>query len=191
MKPCLAFLFMLVLQSASAAAESHQSMESPPPFDNAAEFHLELSVFSLFGEPDFQLAYRPQKSRWIFGYRYMRLEGDFDLFGMPADEDIRTLQGPNIRYLFGDDRGSNFYAEAGLYRFSYELICKIEPGSDRSSRTQINLGGGILFNLSESLKINLGVTVSTQSGEPLDAGACRDENGERGDEAIASIVYFF
>lgn len=192
MKVVLAALIILVVQPCSEALAAASGAANPSrPVKNAGEVHLELGLFTLFGETDLQIAYRPPDSRWIFGYRYSRIENDYELFGMPTDEDIRTLQGPNLRYLFGGSGGTGFYAEAGLYQFSYELICKIVPGSDKSTRTQVNLGGGFLFDISESLKINLGVTISTQAGEPLDAGACLDTNGERGDDASVSIVYFF
>ena len=159
--------------------------------ENESEFHLEAGIgLIVFSDPDFQIAFRPSNSRWLFGYRYIETNDD-DFFGFSDLSNSETeFQGLNVRYIFAQNGIFDFYAQAGYYELDYELECRINSTTVTETETSLNLGGGVIGNFSDNIKFNTSYSFATGGKFDVDAGACRDE-GIRGDDFIFSIVFVF
>ncbi len=128
---------------------------------HAGEFRAGLGAF-VFSGFDVQLGYRPDHSHWLYGYRYLRIEGEgHDPFtNRTLTNSTETLNGPVVTYLFGPEEPSSWYAAAAVYRWSLEERASAtgEVGSD--SRTAAFVGGGYTGKLGQSLYYNAGLLVS-------------------------------
>lgn len=186
----LFIIFVLPLPNSALAADERNFFGNEVA-SNEAQLGIETGSFLLFGLPDFQVSYRPERSNWIFGYRFFEFEGETDLFGQDVDEWRSRISGPNVRYVFSERAEADFFASAGLYERELEVECKIDPTrSGDASDSTLFAGGGMIFDTSPSVKLNLTAMVPLGGSLSIDAGRC-GEITDHGLDALLSMVFLF
>jgi hypothetical protein len=124
---------------------------------------LGVGPFTLLEDgSDFQLSFRPEQSRFAFGYRYVRwTEKSEDPFtGRGLTKSTSTKAGPFASYLFRPEWRGTAYVGVSLLRWSRTERSLItgEAGSD--STIAPFFGGGFTGRMGEYFYYNVGLFLS-------------------------------
>jgi len=191
MRILLPLVFFLLSFPPAALEAGERDLFGNEVAPNDAQLGLETGIFLLFGQPDFQLSYRPARSNWIFGYRFFQFEADTDLFGQDVDESTSTIAGLNVRYVFSDRPDVDFFAGAALYERELEVECTIGSTLRRDdSDSSLFAGGGMIFDTSERVKLNLTLMFPLGGSLSVDAGRCGQVT-DVGADPLFSMVFIF
>jgi hypothetical protein len=129
----------------------------------AGQVMVGVGVFTLVEDGvDLQLSYRPERSHFMYGYKYTRWTDRFDdpFTGRGLTKTTSTLTGPTVSYLFRPEWRGTAYLGVSLLRWSKTERSLItgEAGSD--STTAPFFGGGFTGRMGEYFYYNVGLFLS-------------------------------
>ena len=149
------------MKKTSFAAICVSLLLAAPP--GAAETRVALGMFTLIGKMDLQLNFRPEQSHWMFGFRYLAYEDEFEdpFTGRVLDKTDVTMTGPTVTYLLDIDSYATWYFGASLLSWSKELREEGVGGqSDEASTTAPFFGGGYMGRIGSVGYYNVGLFFS-------------------------------
>ena len=129
---------------------------------DAGEFRVGVGPLLLAEDgADLHLEYRPDRSRWSFGYRYARWTDTFDdpFTGTSLTRSTTTLSGPTLSYHF-DVTGSGWYLGGSILKASRTERAQLTGEEDSDSVTALFFGGGYTGSIGRSGYYDVGLYVS-------------------------------
>ncbi len=162
----------------STAYKSHAPENDPQPgngadrfitplhasLENTGEFKIGLGVFTLAESGmDLQVNYRPQQSRFQFGYKYTRWTEVFDdpFTGQGLDKTQQTKTGPILNYLFQPERDGSFYGGISLLKWTHTMVpLMVTSAPSTKETTDFYFGGGYTSRIGSSFYYNVGLFIS-------------------------------
>lgn len=137
----------------------------------AGEFRVGIGAM-MFAEDgvDLQVSYRPERSKWQYGLRYLRYTEEWDFGGAILSETTTTLYGPTLNYLFNPESRHSWYLGASVYYWE-QLEWSTRTGTrGKDSTTTVFFGGGRTGKIGENGFYDLGifltpVTLSTETAD--------------------------
>ena len=134
----------------------------PQPLQ-AQDFRAGAGVF-LFADRglDFQIAYRPPRSHWQFGYRHVQWMDTFNdpFTGRALTETTESKSGPFVTYLFRPEFPGSWYLGGAVYRWSKREESLITGEVGRDATMAPFIGGGYTRTLGRHAYFNLGLYLS-------------------------------
>jgi len=130
----------------------------------AGEFRVGVGVFT-FAEDgaDLLVSYRPEGSRFAWGYRYVRWTDTFEdpFTGNKLTKTTSTLDGPVLNYLFRPEARGTWYLGVSVLRWSKAERSLITGEVGTGSTTAPFFGGGYTGSIGRSsFYYNAGLFIS-------------------------------
>jgi hypothetical protein len=145
------------------------TLAAPPLW--AGEFRVGIGAMMFFEDGlDLHISYRPERSAWQYGLRYLRYTEEFDYGGVTLSETTYTLYGPTLSYLFSPESRHSWYLGASVYYWE-QLEKSTRTGTrGKDSTTTVFFGGGRTGKIGEKGFYDLGIlltpkTLSTQTAD--------------------------
>jgi hypothetical protein len=130
------------------------------PAAQAGEIGAAIGVFTFSDGLDLQVNYRPERSPWQLGYRFVRSTEGFEFAGRNLTETTTTLTGPLVNYLFRPEGRGSWYVGVALLHWTQEEKSVRTGTRDKASTFAPFFGGGYRRRLSGSLYYNVGIYLS-------------------------------
>jgi len=143
----------------------------------AGEVSAAIGIFTLSDGLDLQVGYRPEQSRWQFGYRFVRWTEGFEFGGSKLTDTTTTKTGPLINYYFRPEARGSWYVGAALLHWTQEEKSTRTGTRDKDSKLAPFLGGGYRGKLGGSVYYNLGLFLSPAELKTSTADSTEETTG--------------
>ncbi len=126
---------------------------------------------------DFQVSFRPDRSHWLFGYRYIRWTDRFEdpFTSRGLTKTTETKSGPLVCYLFNIEKRGSFYLGVSLLQWSRTEKSLVTGASDSASVTALFWGGGYMGRLGSFGYYNAGIFLSPGTQLNTNTGVSSEE----------------
>jgi len=147
--PVIALVFVLILQPTLVQAEEGKA-------------GIGIGALTLGGYVDFEYFYKPDQSRWMYGFKHASGTETFDdpYTGNSLTDEDDSKTGFMALYLLDKDAESTFYAGAELLHWSLTLTSLYTGESATDSTTTPFFGGGYFKWVDDKYFYDVGIMIS-------------------------------